>query len=126
MLWIIRRLADRLKALLLADAALDLEAEFAARHADRKALLLGKADEYAGQGLGELAEELRGRAEALSADGRIPATLTAAGELDQERAGAAPPEPARAANARRTLTAANGSGSETAKPKTARQKARRR
>ena len=59
MLWLLKKAVERLKTLLVADAALDLETQFLARQADRQAELLRKADEYEEQGLHELAESLR-------------------------------------------------------------------
>ncbi|MCA9068595.1 MAG: hypothetical protein KDA84_06715 [Planctomycetaceae bacterium] len=43
MLWILKKVTDRLKALLVANAALDLEAELVARQAERKTERLLKA-----------------------------------------------------------------------------------
>ena len=61
MLWIFQEAVARLKALLIADVALDLEGQFLARHADRKASLLEQAEQYEQQGLAELAAEVRGQ-----------------------------------------------------------------
>jgi hypothetical protein len=57
-----RAVSDRLKAVLTAHAALELEAELIARHVERKAELLRKADQLEGEGMAELAAELRGHA----------------------------------------------------------------
>ncbi|MGE3806355.1 MAG: hypothetical protein AB7K24_16930 [Gemmataceae bacterium] len=55
-------LAARLKALFVANVALDFESEFAARHADRKAELLRQAMDFEQENLPEVAVELRQRA----------------------------------------------------------------
>jgi hypothetical protein len=86
MLWLFRKVVDRLKALLVADAALDLEAEFLARHADRKAELLRKADEYAEQGLADVAEELRAQAAQTDIEGYRDAALALADHYEQAAA----------------------------------------
>jgi len=66
MLWIFKRIRDRIKTLLIADAAGDLEAELLDHHAERKADLLRKAQDYQEKGMESLAEELRERAAGLS------------------------------------------------------------
>jgi hypothetical protein len=68
-----RALVERVKALLLHEAALDLEAQFVARHAERKAELLRRAAALEAEGLQAVADELRRQAEAL--DPRQPLTL---------------------------------------------------
>lgn len=65
MLHLFQSLAARIKALFVTDAALDLEAEFLARDAERKAALLRQADRYEAEGLGAVARDLRAQAEAL-------------------------------------------------------------
>ena len=77
MLWVFKKIRDRLKMLLVADAALDLEAEFLDRHAERKAELLRKAQEYEEQGFENLAEEVRLRAMNLSAENPLASMLPA-------------------------------------------------
>jgi hypothetical protein len=72
-----RTLADRLKALFVADVGLDFEAPFAARDAQRKAELLRQAASYQDEGLGEVANELRRRAEALSDQRPLDSVLPA-------------------------------------------------
>jgi hypothetical protein len=54
-----RAVSDRIKAVLTAHAALELEAELIARHVERKAELLRKADDLESEGMAELASELR-------------------------------------------------------------------
>lgn len=66
MLWLLKKIIERLKTLLVASAATDLEAEFLLRRTERKAELLGKAQEYEEQDLGDLADELREQALELS------------------------------------------------------------
>lgn len=66
MFTLFRVLADRLKALFVADVGLDFEAQFAARDAERKAALLRQAACYQNEGLTEVASELRQHAEAIS------------------------------------------------------------
>lgn len=63
-------IAARLKALFSTDCALDFEADFASRNAERKAELLRQAAEYEKEGLKEVAAELRQRASEI--DMRTP------------------------------------------------------
>lgn len=60
-----RAVLDRLKALLATSAALELEAEALARHAQRKAELLRLAEQYESEKLHTVARELRQHAESL-------------------------------------------------------------
>src|SRR5262245_65177747 len=62
MLSLFRAVVDRLKALLAAAAASELESEALARHAERKAELLRVAARYEAEGLGVVAGELRRQA----------------------------------------------------------------
>lgn len=117
MLWIIRHLADRLKALLLADAALDLEAEFAARRVDREAELLRKAQEFEHAGLESLAQKLRRQTESLSSE-HSPASVLRECELSPETDTGQRPH-------RLPGGKTGGSANGTAKTKTARKSARR-
>lgn len=71
MLWIFQKISERLKTLLAADAHFELEAEFLSRHAERKAELLQKANEYEQQGLDEVAAELRQQSLALIVGQRL-------------------------------------------------------
>ncbi len=78
MFWVFKKIRERLTALFIADAALDLEAEFLDRHAERKAELLRKAQEYEEeQGLEDLAEEVRVQAMSLSAEKPLASMLPA-------------------------------------------------
>lgn len=65
MFHLFRVLADRVKALFIANAALDFEGQFASRAAERKAELLREAQTYEQEGLPIVAQELRQRAEAI-------------------------------------------------------------
>jgi len=63
---IFRSLIERLKALFATTAAQEFEAEFLARHAERKAELLRLAAGYDAEGLTTLAQELRQQVESLN------------------------------------------------------------
>jgi hypothetical protein len=65
MFHLFRAVLDRLKALLSTSAALELEADALARHAQRKAELLRLAQQYESEKLHAVALELRQYAEAL-------------------------------------------------------------
>ena len=58
----------RIKAILAASAALDVEADFVARAAERKAELIRQAKLYEEEGLTTIAADLRQQAEAISLD----------------------------------------------------------
>jgi len=58
-------LADRIKALFVADMALDLEAQLVSRQADRQAELLLQAEGHDRHGFPGVAARLRAQAEAL-------------------------------------------------------------
>lgn len=62
MFQLFRALGARLKALFVANAALEFESELAAVSAERKAVLLRQAADYDKEGLPEVASELRQRA----------------------------------------------------------------
>ncbi len=66
MIPILKSLGDRLKVLLLTDAALDIEATLLSRQADRVATLLIEADQHDEHGCPVVTTELRRQAEALS------------------------------------------------------------
>jgi hypothetical protein len=66
MMSIFKAVGERLRALLLADAALDLEAALISRQADRVATLLVEADQHEKHGCPAVAAELRRQAEMLS------------------------------------------------------------
>ncbi len=65
MFHLFRAVLDRLKALLVTSAALELEADALARHAQRKAELLRLAEQYESEKLHAVAQELRQHAENL-------------------------------------------------------------
>ncbi len=62
---VFKALVDRVKALFLTDAALDLQAQLLTRAADRKADLLRRAAAFEAEGLSLVASELRQQAGAL-------------------------------------------------------------
>ena len=101
MLNLFRAIIARVKALLATSAALELEAEALARHAERQADLLRLAGRYEEEGLHAVARALRQQAEAL--DLRQPlagvAGALADWQVDEDRpalpaAPAGTPEPA--------------------------------
>lgn len=63
---LIRYIIERFKALFTLDAMLDLEQEFLARHAERRAELFRAADRYEKEGLTAIASDLRRQADELS------------------------------------------------------------
>ena len=54
-----RAVSARLKAIFTAHTALELEAELLIHHIERKAMLLGRADQFEKEGMADLATELR-------------------------------------------------------------------
>ena len=66
MFHLFRAVIDRIKVLLATAAALELEADALARHAERKAELLRLAQQYESERLSPVAQELRQHAEALN------------------------------------------------------------
>jgi hypothetical protein len=85
MVALFRVIVDRLKALFVADAGLEFEAEFVARDAERKADLLRQAAGYEKAGLHAVAEELRRRAEAICLERPLAVVLPALGHFQQEQ-----------------------------------------
>lgn len=81
MIALFRAVIERVKALFITTAALDLEAEFVARHAERQAELLRQADRYAEEGLHGIADHLRRRAEALDLQQPLASVLPAVEHL---------------------------------------------
>ena len=77
MLSIFRGVVDRVKALFATSAALELEAEFQARHAERQADLLRLADRYAAEGRHGIAANLRRQAEETSPERPLASVLPA-------------------------------------------------
>lgn len=66
MFHLFRALAERVKALFIANAGLDFEAQFVTRNAERKAELLRQSDAYEKEGLPGIAQELRQLADGIS------------------------------------------------------------
>ena len=66
MFHLLQSVIDRVKAMFTLDAALDLEQEFVTRQAERKAVLMRRADEFENEGLNSIAADLRRQAENLS------------------------------------------------------------
>src|SRR5262245_23004274 len=81
MLGIFQAVAGRLKAMFLTHVSLDLEAELLAQDAVRKAGLLRQADQYAAEGLKDVAAELRERVGRLSMDRPLASVLPAVEEF---------------------------------------------
>lgn len=81
MLGIFQAVAGRIKAMFVTQVALDLEAELVAQDASRKAGLLRQADQYAAEGLADVAADLRERAGRLSLDRPLASVLPAVQEL---------------------------------------------
>ncbi len=92
MLAFFRVLLDRLKALLLADAALDLQAQALARAAERQAELLRRAAAYENEGLATVAADLREQAEALDLSRPLALVVTTLEAISAE-SWATPPIP---------------------------------
>jgi hypothetical protein len=66
MIALFRTISDRLKALFVADVALEFEALLLARQADRTAELLVQAEQHERHGFSTVAAQLRAQAKALS------------------------------------------------------------
>jgi len=85
-------LADRIKALFVADMALDLEAQLVSRQADRQAELLLQAEQHDRHGFPGVAARLREHAQALSLARPLAGVLPALEhwQADDRDAGTAP------------------------------------
>jgi hypothetical protein len=70
-----RAITDRLKALFVAEVAMEFEAELMTRDAERRAELHGQADRYDAEGLHGIADRLRKQAEELSLDRPLASVL---------------------------------------------------
>lgn len=81
MLSLFRAFTDRLKALFATNAAMELESEFLAREAERRAELHRQANRYEAEGLGGIAQHLRQRADNLLIERPLASTLPAADHL---------------------------------------------
>src|SRR4051812_44997674 len=101
MLSLFRVLTDRVKALFVTAAALELEAEFVARAAGCRARPLRQAPGYDAEGLRGIAQHLRQQAEAAAVERPLAGVLPAVAHLQADLAGAAataaPPTPAASA-----------------------------
>lgn len=81
MFQLFRALAERVKALFLTHAALDFEAEFLARDAERKAELLRQAARYEEEGLSSVARQLRQQVEMVDLQRPLATVLPAVEHL---------------------------------------------
>src|SRR3954447_22738774 len=70
-------IAERLRALFVADLALEFEAQLLSRQADRRAELLVQAEQHDRHGFPSVAAQLRHQAEALSLDRPLAVVLPA-------------------------------------------------
>lgn len=93
MLHLFRAVIDRIKVLLATSAALELEADALARHAERKAELLRLAEQYESEKLSVVAQELRQHAEALDAQQPLAGTMVALASWQGTDSPAALPAP---------------------------------
>lgn len=75
MLQYLRNFIDRIKAMFLADIALDLESQIVSRDAERQAQLLRQAEGYQKEGLSEVADRLRQRIQAIDAKRAMESAL---------------------------------------------------
>jgi len=76
MIHLFRTVIDRIKFLLATSAALELEADALARHAERKAELLRLAQQYVSEKLPAIAQEWCHRAEALDLQQPLTRVMT--------------------------------------------------
>ena len=126
MLWLLKKAAERLKTLLITDAALDLEAAFLARQADRRADLLEAAEEYEEQGLQHLAEDLRRQAAELSIERPLASVLPALGDLTGNVAEAELPQLGDLSGELQRLTVSSSMAGKSPRPKTGRKRTKAR
>jgi hypothetical protein len=107
MFHLFRAVIDRIKLLLATSAALELEADALARHAERKAELLRLAQQYESEKLPAVAQELRQHVEAMDFQQPLAGVLTSLASWQGTEAPALPapaPEPvAHATNSRRKM-----------------------
>ncbi|MFO0877567.1 MAG: hypothetical protein U0840_09345 [Gemmataceae bacterium] len=85
MIHLFRVITDRAKALFATAAALELEGEFLARDAERRAELLRLAARFEDEGLRTVAERLRRQAEAASIESPAASVLPALAHLQEEK-----------------------------------------
>jgi hypothetical protein len=79
-----RAITDRIKALFATSAALELESDLLLHHAERKADLLRRADQYDQEGLHGIATQLRQQADLLSMQRPLASVLPALTHLQTE------------------------------------------
>ena len=77
MLNLFQAITDRLRALFVADVALDFEAQLLSRQADRQAELLLQAEQHDRHGFPAVAARLRAQAEALGIERPLASILPA-------------------------------------------------
>jgi len=82
-----RALIERVRALFMTDAALDLEAQLASRQAERQAELLRQADRYEEEGLHGIARQVRRQAEVLNLERPLQGVLPAVEHLQEVQPG---------------------------------------
>ena len=126
MLWLMKKAIERLKTLLVTDAALDLEAAFLARQADRRANLLRMAEEYEAQGLHALADDLHHQAAELSIETPLASVLPALRDLTGNVTDTELPQLEDLPGEHQRLTGSNGTAKKISKPKTNRDKTKAR
>lgn len=90
MFQLFQSLAERVKALFITHAALDFEAEFCARDAERKAELLRQAARYEDEGLHGIAQHLRQQADALCRERPLAGVLPSIEHLCARGRGSVP------------------------------------
>lgn len=81
MFQLLHALAGRVRALFFTDAALEMEAEFLSRQAERRADLLRAADRYEQEGLHGIAQQLRQQVEDVGSQRPLATVLPAVDHL---------------------------------------------
>jgi len=81
LLTLFRVVTDRVKAMFVTNAAMEFEAEFVARDAERRAELLRQADRYDAEGLTSVASRLRQQSESLNTNQPLANILPSAMHL---------------------------------------------
>ena len=94
MIALFRAVIERVKALFITTAALDLEADFVAHHAERRAELLRQADHYEEEGLLGIANHLRRQVAELDLQRPLAGVLPSIAHL-QDRSQDEDPKPPR-------------------------------
>jgi len=108
-----RAIIERIKLMFATAAAQELEADFVAANAERKAALLREANRFESEGLPTVAAELRQRAEALDQSRPLASVLPLVEFLGQDRAAATQPPGVLGLNA---ATVDNGASSLLSEP----------